>query len=271
MLNFATDDAELTIDPTAGGRITSLRIGGRELIVWRRKRTVDWGAYPMAPFAGRLRDARFVFDGFEHRLPANEGPHAIHGTTLEGDWQVVDDETIAVDLGAPWPFGGRVTQRTTLEPGRLTQRLTLDADESMPAVIGFHPWLVRRPRRVGDTTGATAAEVGLAGLTFRAEAMYERDAVGLPTGRLLSPPPSPPWDDCFVDVRQGPTIRWPGFLELQLASDARHWVVYTGDADALAIEPQTGPPDGPNIEPRIISPGQTLALSMTWTWRRIDG
>ena len=257
MLRQVAGDVALSIDPARGGRITSLVVGGRELIIWERLRTIDWGSYPMAPFAGRLRDGTFEFHGRTHGLPATEGPNAIHGTTLGQAWTVIDDATLVVELADPWPFRGRVTQQFALHPDRLDATMTLDADEPMPAVLGWHPWLIRRIDGVD------------AELEFRAARMYERGPDGLPTGRLIEPPP-PPWDDCFVQVSEGPTVRWPGLLELTLRSDASHWVVYTGDTDGLAIEPQTGPPDGPNIQPQIVVPGSPLSLHMTWRWRRLD-
>jgi galactose mutarotase-like enzyme len=257
MLRLTSDDATLAIDTERGGRIRSLVVAGRELIIWERLRTIDWGSYPMAPFAGRLRDGVFEFHGHTYRLPATEGPNAIHGTTLDQDWAAIDAGTIVVELADPWPFRGRVTQQFELHPDRLDATMTLDADEPMPAVLGWHPWFIRRIDGVD------------AELEFRAARMYERGPDGLPTGHLVAPPP-PPWDDCFVDVSEGPTVRWPGLLEVTLESDASHWVVYTGDPDGLAIEPQTGPPDGPNIEPHVVVPGSPLTLHITWRWRRLD-
>jgi len=272
MLRLSAADALLTIEPERGGRITSLVVAGRELLMWERFRTIDWGSYPMAPFAGRLRDARFMFDGRAIQLPATEGPHAIHGTTLDRPWRIEDDRTISIDLGDPWPFAGRVTQGYELEPGRLRQTMRLDAVDPMPAVIGWHPWFVRRPRLVSEArAGEPEHLTAPLELQFGAERMLQRDADGLPTGHRLSPPPPPPWDDAFEGVVSGPTLRWPGFLELSIESDASHWVVYTHDEDGIAVEPQTGPPDGPNLEPRVVVPGTPLTIEMTWRWRDLTG
>jgi aldose 1-epimerase len=260
-VRLTAGDASLTIDPERGGRTVSFTVDGIELIVWERFRSIDWGAYPMAPFAGRLRDARLRFDGREYTLPANERTHAIHGTAFERPWRVIDDRTLAFELGEPWPFAGRVIQRFDLAPGTLDAEMTLEAAEPMPAVLGWHPWFIRRPSP--DVAAPAELDVDFG-------RMYERDAEGLPTGRM-GPVSAPPWDDCFVEPRTPPTVRWPGFLELRIESDATHWVVYTGDADAIAVEPQTGPPDGPNIEPRIVVPGTPLTIQMRWTWRRIGG
>jgi aldose 1-epimerase len=258
-VRLTAGDASLTIDPERGGRIVSFTVAGVELIVWERFRSIDWGAYPMAPFAGRLRDARLRFDGREFTLPANERTHAIHGTAFERPWRVIDDRTLAFDLGEPWPFAGLVTQRFDLASETLEAEMTLEADEPMPAVLGWHPWFIRELARPGTSPAELHVDFGR---------MYERDAEGLPTGRI-GPVAAPPWDDCFVEPRIAPTIRWPGFLDLRIESDATHWVVYTGDTDAIAVEPQTGPPDGPNIEPRIVVPGTPLTIGMRWAWRRI--
>ena len=117
MLQMGGGGARLTIDSEHGGRISSLVVAGRELVMWRRLRTIDWGSYPMAPFAGRVRDGRFAFEGRTYQLPTTEGPNAIHGTTLDGAWTEIDDHTIAIDLADPWPFNGRVTQSFTLADG----------------------------------------------------------------------------------------------------------------------------------------------------------
>ena len=147
---------------------------------------------------------------------------------------------IATDLGPDWPFAGTAFQAFTLSAEALTCRLEVRADEVMPASIGWHPWFVRRPE-------------GLAGeleLEFEAGAMYVRDAEGIATAELVTPPPGP-WDDCFTDVRRPPLLRWPGFLELTIESDCPDWVVYTeprgrdvrGAPDGAARRAQRGARD----------------------------
>jgi hypothetical protein len=54
-------------------------------------------------------------------------------------------------------------------------------------------------------------------------------------------------------------------LPLTVTSDADHWVICTPD-HAVCVEPQTGPPDGPNSSPHVIEPGAPLSLTMTLTW-----
>ena len=246
------------VDLAVGGRIASLMIGGRELLRTSGDDPIAWGSFPMAPYAGRVRDARLRFSGRTWSLPVRMPPHALHGTVLDRPWQAVDGQTIATDLGSDWPFAGRVVQRFELASDHLTCRMELTADEPMPASMGWHPWFLRRLPGV-----AAALE-----LELDARSMYRRDEAGIATSVLISPPPGP-WDDCFTDLRRPPVLRWPGFLELAIESDCRDWVVYTEPEDALCVEPQTAPPDAVNTDPTVVHPGRPLTAEMTWRWRTL--
>ena len=172
-------DARLTVSPSLGGRMTSLVVGGHELLVTEGPSTIRWGSYPMAPFAGRIREGRFSFDGRAYQLPINLPPHAIHGTVFERAWTVVDPQTLAIDLGPDWPFAGRVVQRFDLHADGLSVSLSLEADVSMPGSIGWHPWFRRTLRGTAEAPLPPSAPVDL---RFEADRMYVRDADGMPTG-----------------------------------------------------------------------------------------
>ncbi len=264
---LTAEGARATVDLGAGGRLASLVIDGREILVTEGTDAFSWGSFPMAPFAGRLRHATFRFRGRTWRLPPNWPPHAIHGLVAGRPWQEVGERTISVELGAPWPFAGRVTQALELSPGQLAFRLALEADEPMPAVIGWHPWFLRRPRPTGRPPWGGLEPRPLE-LQFEAGSMYLRDEEGIATERLVAPPPRP-WDDCFTDLRRPPVLRWPGYLELTIESTCADWVVYDEPQDTLCVEPQTGPPDGPNLRPRVVVPGHPLVAEMRWRWRSL--
>jgi aldose 1-epimerase len=253
----------LTIDPALGARFASLTVGGREILVTEGAGPIWWGCYPMVPFAGRIRDGRFTFAGRVHQLERNLPPHAIHGTVFDRPWRVQsrgpDSATLAVGLGPGWPFAGRVTQAISLQPGVLDATLTLEADEEMPAWIGWHPWF---RRRLGDVTVE---------LDLDASSMYVRGADGLPTGARSRPSPRP-WDDAFTDLRSPPRLRWPGFLELEMTSTAEVWVVFDEREDGICVEPQTAPPDAIDLAeaegsaPPTAGPGRALSASMGFRW-----
>jgi aldose 1-epimerase len=268
VLRLTAPRVEAVIDLINGGRIASFVVDGRELLVTHDPDTFRWGAYPMAPYAGRVRRARFEFRGRSHRLPIGIPPHAIHGTVLHRRWRRLGDDAIETDLGPDWPFAGRVVQRFALTAGRFELRMELHAHEPMPASIGWHPWFARRPERIGAGGPKAGEPVATAELDLDAGAIYEKDADGITTRRRLPPPPGP-WDECFTDLRRPPVVRWPGFLEHTLESDCRDWVVFTEPADALCIEPQTAPPGALEVDAAVVEPGAPSTATMTWRWRTL--
>ncbi len=219
---------------------------------------MQWGSYPMVPWAGRIRDGLFNHGGITHQMPCNAPPHAIHGTGFTSEWSVLDDSTIALDLATPWPFGGRVTQQFALSDSELVITMALTAAVEVPAMLGWHPWFARYLTADEETVEAE--------LSFGPGLMYELDDVAIPTGELVTPPPGP-WDNCFTSLQQSPTIRWPGLLEMSLESSCSHWVVYTEPEHALCVEPQSGPPDEFNRKPMIIEAGQGYEAWFRLSWR----
>ena len=236
--------------------MTSLLVDGHELLVTEGYGPIRWGCYPMAPWAGRIRDGRFTFRGRDVQLALNMAPHAIHGTVFERAWETVGSDTLTIDLGPDWPWRGRVIQRFALRDDGLRVELELEAEEPMPAVLGWHPWFRR-------TVGGSPIE-----LRFEPGRMLERGPDGLPTGALVKPKPRP-WDDCFVEMVGMPAVSWAGILRLEITSSADHWVVYDESEDGVCVEPQTGPPDAVNLGgATVVEPGAPLVAWMDWRWDR---
>ena len=251
MFELTAGDVVVTVSESDGGRLASLVVGGHERLVSGNSASdpLSWGAYPMVPWAGRVRDGVFRFEGQEWQLPINFETHAIHGTCFGRAWTVVSDGSLTIPLGPTWPFGGHAVHRFDLTPAALTCTLEVHAeDRPMPAQAGWHPWFVKP-----------------VDLEFHAEQMYEQDAEGIPTGELI-PPPSGPWDDCFTGVAEPPQLTWPDGLTLTIESECDHWVVYDRPEHATCVEPQTGPPDGFNVVPRVVEPGEPLVATMTLRW-----
>ncbi|MFH1104515.1 MAG: aldose 1-epimerase [Actinomycetota bacterium] len=248
------DRARVEIDLDAGCRLASLEIEGREILVGRSASPLEWGCYPMAPYAGRVRAGRFAFRGRTHDLPRILGGHAIHGSVFIRPWEPEGGHWYSTELGPHWPFPGWARQQIRLERDRLAMRLEVHAAAgAMPASCGWHPWF----RRVID-----GARVRLtADLGF----VFERDSDGIATRRRL-PVPAEPWDDCFGDVSQPVGLTWPGVLRLDLAASSDYWVIYTERDEAVCVEPQTAPPDVLNQDPFIVEPGRPLVTEFTMAW-----
>lgn len=250
-LELRSATARAVIDTDRGGRLASLEIDGKEILVSVGDDPLQWGCYPMVPFAGRIRAGEFDFDGVHHRLPPNLGRHAIHGYGFVSPWRKVTSDTIEWEFTDPWPFRGRARQSFALGPSSLRMQMTVDADDRQPITIGWHPWFLRM-------VGLDEVE-----LTFGADAMYEL-VDEIPTGELVPPGPGP-WDNCFTRLTQGPRLRW-GELAVDLRSSADHWVVYDQPAHALCVEPQSGPPNEVNSGPRVLEAGASARLDFTIDW-----
>ncbi|MFF8591892.1 aldose 1-epimerase [Streptomyces sp. NPDC015220] len=256
-ITLTAGDAEATVQPGNGGRIGGLRVGGLELLRQGQK----FGCFPMVPWCGRIREGMFRDGATVHRMPLNSPPHAIHGTARDGAWRTArtsaNEAVITYELVEPWPYPGIVTQVVTLTEDALTLTMSVETyDSSFPAQIGWHPWFNR------NLGGADVR------LDFRPAWQEERGADHLPTGNRLEPGPGP-WDDCFgmpdgVDV----TLTWPERLELRVTSPEEWVVVYDEQEAAVCVEPQTGPPNGLNTRPRLVTPLEPLEATTTWAWRR---
>ncbi len=290
-VELSAGDARMVVVPAAGGRIRQITVAGVDLLAETDDddpRSTHWGSFPMAPWAGRIRNGRFDFLGasvaldLNHQdgdgagggtltppIPATLGElpiedhdrHAIHGTTFARAWNVdsADGSSVAMscELVDPlghgslgWPFAGRADQVITLASDHVALAMSVTATgTAFPASIGWHPWFAKPDR-----------------LEFEPVAMYEQDAAGLPTGRLVPPPPGP-WDDCFVN--QHPIrLRYdrPVASTVTVSSPVDHWVVYDRPEHATCVEPQTGPPDAPTIRPKVVTPGAPLGITMIISW-----
>ncbi|GHA61831.1 aldose 1-epimerase [Streptomyces tendae] len=260
-ITLTAGDAEATVLPGNGGRIGGLRVGGTELL----RQGERYGCFPMVPWCGRIRDGRFRDGAVVHQMPLNSPPHAIHGTARDAAWRTArvtaDEAVITYDLVDPWPYPGRVTQVVALAEDGLTLSMSVETYESsFPAQIGWHPWF----NRTLDGENGTGVEIA-----FDPAWQEERGDDHLPTGNRVEPKPGP-WDDCFgmpdgVDV----TLTWPGRLELKVTSREQWAVVYDEQEAAVCVEPQTGPPNGLNTLPRLVTPLEPLEATTTWAWRRL--
>lgn len=264
LISLGAGGAEVGLVPGNGGRVGSLRVGGVELL----RQGERFGCFPMVPWCGRIRDGQFRDGGVVRQMPLNSPPHAIHGTVRDGAWSVARrggaEAVLTYDLVEPWPYPGRVTHVVALTEDSLTLTMSVEAHgDSFPAQIGWHPWFNRNLGGEGEGKGEDVR------VDFDPAWQEERGEDHLPTGNRIDPRPGP-WDDCFgmpggVDV----TLTWPGQLELKVASREEWVVVYDEQAEAVCVEPQTGPPNGLNTAPRLVTPIEPLEAATTWTWRRL--
>lgn len=260
----------------ADGRRTEIVVpmaaGGYEPTQWPKA-----GIYPLVPWSGRIRDARFALGGRSIVVEPHPGsPHALHGFGHRLAWQVTaltqDGAELRLDhdpAAAPvhgWPWRFRATQRLTLDPQGLEIAIEIanDGDAAMPAGLGVHPFLVAGP--------ADQVE-------FRASTLWRTDAEGCaltPVARAGEAARR-----CSVFEPGGETIQYGGFGGLAALRRADGVVVTVTSAPPLdfmvlhapagtpyaCIEPVSHAADAFNLAARgvggsgarSLAPGETLA------------
>jgi aldose 1-epimerase len=273
------------------------RDGGRVAALWRAesdgRRTnivvpmpdgdyepTQWpkaGIYPLVPWSGRIRDARFAFAGTQIAVEPQPGsPHALHGFAHRIAWRVADlgadratmelthDPAVAPSHGWPWAF--RATQRLALDPAGLAIEIALtnDSDRPMPAGLGVHPFLVAGP---ADR------------VRFRADALWRSDADGCAVACERRAGDAALRDGTLAPA--GETIQFAGcdgHAELRRADGVRVVIESTPDFPCLVLHAPPGTPyaciepvshvaDAFNLHAagvagggmRILGPGETLA------------
>ena len=281
-LTFESDDIELVVLPEVGARLHRLRAFGQDVI-----RTPDdprehirdtffWGAYPMAPWCGRVEAAPVVIGGRRVSLRPNfpDGT-AIHGQVYATQWEVLDDRILRVRAGGdrwPWPY--EVTLRADVRDAevRLGFALTNLADEPMPAGIGVHPWFLRplhvaiRADGVLSPNQATPPDPAPVSGAFDL-----RELAAIPSDL----------DATWTDVGDPPVeLYWPeaGIRCVMRAEAPSLYIVAAspGHLDAVAVEPQTNAPqafrrllNGEPGAPTMLAPNATLDLRVRLTFDRV--
>ncbi len=270
------------IDPAAGGRLASLQVGGVERLVTAPTDadpldSLQWGCFPMAPWAGRLRHATVPWRGRQVALAPTLGAHGLHGVAWQLPHTVRQRDSGVAELSCllprpRWPWGGRLRQRIELARDGLVWTLTVEAGSTMPVVLGWHPWFARPAE--GDLS-----------VTVRGQRVLETDEELLPTGEIRSVRGeedlrSGPLlgerrlDHAVVDPRAPAEVCWPD-LALRLEwDDAITTVVVHTPPEGVCVEPQTAWPDALTLGAQgwegtglaVRRRGETLTSTMRWRW-----
>lgn len=250
--------ANAAVDVSAGARLSSFTVAGAELLGQSSSpRTRDEfrsGCFPMAPYAGRVGDGKFAWRGNEYSLPITASPHAAHGLVADVAWTGDGAGNFETTFDSRWPFGGSVTQRIRCTSSGIVLRLTITNDKNeMPAYAGFHPWF---RRRIGDGDISIVLDPPLAD--------YPDGLQWVLDSRMLLPVGATDSSWCIPALGKPPILCWPDSLSLTLESNAAFWVLYTGDANAVCVEPQTSPPNALRVgDYATVSPGHPLTVEFS--------
>lgn len=109
-----------------------------------------FACFPLVPFSGRIKDAKFHHDGRQIQLNPNPPElHALHGDGWKSSWKVVKqgDSYITLQLenperGWPWNYMAQYSIACEKNNVRLELSYTNLSEEVIPVGLGFHPWFL---------------------------------------------------------------------------------------------------------------------------------
>lgn len=284
MILLEAGDWRATLAPERGGAVLSLDWRGQPVF-----RPTPGGAtdiletacFPLVPYANRIADGRFVFEGRSVQLPVLDrfAPHAIHGEGWLRSWTVESQTANRVEMvldsspkadadahGWPWPW--RASQTVELADQGLTIILSVTntGDAVMPTGLGLHPYF----HRFADSR-----------LTLSAEGVWLTDAREIPE-RLAAVQSITDWSDGLA-LADAPFVDhayagWTGEavvdggghrVTLRAETLARWTQIYApADGDFFCIEPVTHRPDAHNAPDSedcglvCLEPGKALSMSL---------
>jgi aldose 1-epimerase len=270
-LNSGRARAELA--PGLGGALTRFAVGAREVLrptARNPKEARDTACYPLVPFANRIRDGAFDFEGRTVRLKPNmdDHPHPLHGQGWRSAWTaaaVSSDRAILVMEHAAddWPWAWRAEQAFTLRDDGLRIELTLvNADRKrMPAGLGLHPFF--------PATSATRLKAATDGVWLVKDHLPERHHAGVWGRDWRAGAPVAGLDvvdHCFTGWTGRAEVSEPGgATTVVTASPNCRWLqAYIPPRQGfLCVEPATHMPD-PFAPERdglaVLEPGEALSI-----------
>lgn len=315
LLRDGVAGSEAMVAPGCGANCVALTIthDGRRLAVLEtpptpedlKTRRFRGGIPVLFPFPGRVRDARYTFEGKEYHMPRTDrgGVHHIHGVVNGTAWRVgahgatdkgafatcvIGTADLPEDMRAGYPFPFEATLTFTLSGARLSLVFALENQGStaMPFDYGLHPYFRTPLANAAASVFPSSDERSATPVLIPAATRWPMTD-GMPTG---SPQPVAPDDDFrhwrplganHYDHTFGNIERDNGWtsaayrdpatgLDVWVHADAHHreWVLYTQpNRPSVCIEPYTGMPNAINMDGEGIAGGDLIALPAGQRWQ----
>jgi aldose 1-epimerase len=199
----------------------------------------------LIPYAGRVRNGRYTYEGERYQLPAGREGHASHGFAKDTIWEVVDMQQASAKFKA--------TLRGEGYPGILETEIiyalsgaTFSTDcavknvstRDCPIVVGFHPYFLARDWTLEAEGSAYKYALADAYFPTGLKTAFDIGAVGPGTG-LDNP----------LEVEGKVKLHYPLHTLTIERKNMPYIVLFNGryaEGVSLAIEPYSGLPDAYN-------------------------
>lgn len=238
---FGSFDAE-----ERGAYLSSLFIGSTRILKESHDMVDTHGGMAiLAPFANRIRNAEYSFDGKKYALTKNTEGNAIHGFAKGTDFTVVDQgdsgvtlESVLSDTGYPGKMKLRV--HYSLSSNRFETKVEAEneSDSDLPFQIGFHPYFSFSDEW-SISTVSPVAMLNYQDNYFPNGECVLKDPFSMGSDHSLS------LDTCYLS--SGDIKFFAGTHRLVITrNELPYFVLYNGDyceGKSVAIEPMSAPPD----------------------------
>ncbi|MBW9141509.1 MAG: aldose 1-epimerase [Candidatus Aramenus sp.] len=218
-----------------GAYLYSLKKNGKDVILPGKERKTRGGMAILVPYANRVKDGVYTWEGVTYYLPKNSEGHAIHGLVMDKVFEVREKdqgrvvlETILSHPGYPTTLKVSVTYSVVLGSLDVTISAENIGEKSAPLVVGAHPYFIVRGKWSISP--------------FRVRRLKTENKI--PTGEVEEfKLVQGEYDDTFVIEDNVVELRSEYSTVTIEKSDMNYVQVYTGQPGAVAVEPMSGAPD----------------------------
>ncbi|MBX8631675.1 MAG: aldose 1-epimerase [Thermoplasmata archaeon YP2-bin.285] len=265
-MKIISGDSYALVEPR-GAYVRKLVIGGRDIL----KETQDGkethgGACNLIPYAGRVRNATYTFDGRVYLLPVNSGSNSIHGFAKDRVFKLEEGDSACMlralsqisDRGYPSELRTEITMRIGERRFEVAYEITNTGAQRAPVVIGSHPYFLTGERwrliHSSEIERLNTDSEGIPdGTLQRVDYNHLRDMSGMT------------FDECYSGGGLISLVSDETVIRIQ-RNGMNFFVLYNGrycSGSSVAVEPMTGAPDAFNnrIGLNILEPGQSMECS----------
>jgi aldose 1-epimerase len=263
-----------------GASLQSLKIKGEQVI----KLPHNWSykdCYASAilfPFANRIEDGAYVFDGHTYHLDKNEksSGHAIHGLLADKSFKLISSEMKSdyaelsfginakeLHRGFPYPFQFLISYFFNENSLRLSFEIKNTGEKSFPFSLGWHPYfnIDFSEKESLDFEYTAKAEISESGITQRMN--MEHTKASFDWNKVV--------DDCFLLSVE--PVKWKSKdIEFKMVNSGFNFlqVFSIPEKEFIAVEPVTAPSNSFNngIGLEVLPPGESFKCFCELSWTK---
>lgn len=253
-INNPQNTIKATLCLTQGGRLSGLTFNGTDILAEYPISTykANYASAILFPFANRIKDGQYTFDGVDYRLSCNESDknNALHGLVYNKTFEYVDQklsaDAAAVTLryqhhhsdGFPFKFDILLTYLLSENQVELSVDIINKDNKRFPFSLGWHPYF-------------SSKNLDRSTLDFQSDTMYLCDEQQIVSGTksfeidMFQSLEALKFDDGYKLESDGIRFSTPEY-QLKISSTGRdnYLQLYTpATPNIIAIEPMTAAAD----------------------------